>query len=683
MTIRKTLQTLVNSKYVNRWVILLADVLISVFCSLLSCLFVSYIARLSVVPGEFIQVLLLSTFSTLLSYLIWRTYRSIIRHTTLKELWRLGVAVFCKVVVLFLLILTLNDDVLTIRQLILTVTVDFSLSIIALIAFRVILLFLYDAVIINFYPKQTPILIYGIGQDAVAVATMLPDKKYRVMGFLTIGKQYESYRILGHPVLQIEDYIGFENLRKRYGMQAILFPDQKSVREEQDRIIRYCGKDKVKILIAQPIEEAAGNTIKPQKIQEVRIEDLLMRDEIEISMSEVIANFQGKVIMVTGAAGSIGSELCRQLATFHVKQLVLFDSAETPMHNLRLELEERFPDLYFVPVIGDVRQEARVDFAMRKFHPQIIFHAAAYKHVPLMEENPCEAVLVNVKGTACVANYAVSYGVEKFIMVSTDKAVNPTNVMGASKRLAEIYVQSLSIAIGRGQKEGKTRFITTRFGNVLGSNGSVIPRFRAQIEKGGPVTVTHPDIIRYFMTIPEACRLVMEAATMGRGDEIFIFEMGEPVKIANLARRMIELAGFEPDKDIKIEYTGLRPGEKLYEELLSNEENTKPTTHKKIRIADVRQYDYEEVARAIEKLSQLSLEVRIPDTVRLMKKIVPEFKSNNSIYEQYDRELREEVQVEEGKAVGPIMHRNNRRSFNFIYGNKYKTVVCRENHVSG
>ena len=654
MTIRKTLQTLVNSKYVNRWVILLADVLISVFCSLLSCLFVSYIARLSVVPGEFIQVLLLSTFSTLLSYLIWRTYRSIIRHTTLKELWRLGVAVFCKVVVLFLLILTLNDDVLTIRQLILTVTVDFSLSIIALIAFRVILLFLYDAVIINFYPKQTPILIYGIGQDAVAVATMLPDKKYRVMGFLTIGKQYESYRILGHPVLQIEDYIGFENLRKRYGMQAILFPDQKSVREEQDRIIRYCGKDKVKILIAQPIDEAAGNTIKPQKIQEVRIEDLLMRDEIEISMSEVIANFQGKVIMVTGAAGSIGSELCRQLATFHVKQLVLFDSAETPMHNLRLELEERFPDLYFVPVIGDVRQEARVDFAMRKFHPQIIFHAAAYKHVPLMEENPCEAVLVNVKGTACVANYAVSYGVEKFIMVSTDKAVNPTNVMGASKRLAEIYVQSLSIAIGRGQKEGKTRFITTRFGNVLGSNGSVIPRFRAQIEKGGPVTVTHPDIIRYFMTIPEACRLVMEAATMGRGDEIFIFEMGEPVKIANLARRMIELAGFEPDKDIKIEYTGLRPGEKLYEELLSNEENTKPTTHKKIRIADVRQYDYEEVARAIEKLSQLSLEVRIPDTVRLMKKIVPEFKSNNSIYEQYDRELREEVQVEEGKAVGPI-----------------------------
>ena len=654
MTIRKTLQTLVNSKYVNRWVILLADVLISVFCSLLSCLFVSYIARLSVVPGEFIQVLLLSTFSTLLSYLIWRTYRSIIRHTTLKELWRLGVAVFCKVVVLFLLILTLNDDVLTIRQLILTVTVDFSLSIIALIAFRVILLFLYDAVIINFYPKQTPIMIYGIGQDAVAVATMLPDKKYRVMGFLTIGKQYESYRILGHPVLQIEDYIGFENLRKRYGMQAILFPDQKSVREEQDRIIRYCGKDKVKILIAQPIEEAAGNTIKPQKIQEVRIEDLLMRDEIEISMSEVIANFQGKVIMVTGAAGSIGSELCRQLATFHVKQLVLFDSAETPMHNLRLELEERFPDLYFVPVIGDVRQEARVDFAMRKFHPQIIFHAAAYKHVPLMEENPCEAVLVNVKGTACVANYAVSYGVEKFIMVSTDKAVNPTNVMGASKRLAEIYVQSLSIAIGRGQKEGKTRFITTRFGNVLGSNGSVIPRFRAQIEKGGPVTVTHPDIIRYFMTIPEACRLVMEAATMGRGDEIFIFEMGEPVKIANLARRMIELAGFEPDKDIKIEYTGLRPGEKLYEELLSNEENTKPTTHKKIRIADVRQYDYEEVARAIEKLSQLSLEVRIPDTVRLMKKIVPEFKSNNSIYEQYDRELREEVQVEEGKAVGPI-----------------------------
>lgn len=411
------------------------------------------------------------------------------------------------------------------------------------------------------------------------------------------------------------------------------------MRLEKDVIVRFCEKEKIKILVGQPVEEIPrGRNTGMRKVREIRIEDLLGRDEIEINMNEIISNFENKIVMVTGAAGSIGSELCRQLATFRIKRLILFDMGETPMHELRLELEERFPDLDFVPVIGDVRQEARVDFAFRNFHPQIVFHAAAYKHVPLMEENPCEAVLVNVRGTCNLANYSVKYGVEKFVMVSTDKAVNPSNIMGASKRLAEIYVQSLSVAIGKGLKEGETRFITTRFGNVLGSNGSVIPRFRAQIEAGGPVTVTHPDIIRYFMTIPEACRLVMEAATMGKGDEIFIFEMGEPVKIADLAYRMIELAGFVPNKDIMIEFTGLRPGEKLYEELLSNKENTIPTTHRKIRIANVRQYDFNEVAEAINKLTSLSIDVKIPETVMMMKEIVPEFKSKNSVYEKYDQQ---------------------------------------------
>ena len=349
------------------------------------------------------------------------------------------------------------------------------------------------------------------------------------------------------------------------------------------------------------------------------------------------ANFKDKVVMVTGAAGSIGSELCRQLAGFGVRKLVLFDNAETPMHNLRLELEERFPQLTFVPIIGDVRLIQRLDFAFRTHRPQVVFHAAAYKHVPLMEENPCEAVLVNVIGSRNVADKCIEYEVEKMVMISTDKAVNPTNVMGCTKRLAEIYVQSLGKSIEAGTVAGKTKFVTTRFGNVLGSNGSVIPRFRAQIEKGGPVTVTDPNITRYFMTIPEACRLVMEAATLPTENRICVFDMGKPVKIDTLARRMIELAGLVPGEDIEIAYTGLRPGEKLYEEVLSNKENTDETSHDRIRIARVREYAYDDAVKAVEELMQLSREVRIPDTVKLMKEIVPEYISNNSKFSEFDK----------------------------------------------
>ena len=321
-----------------------------------------------------------------------------------------------------------------------------------------------------------------------------------------------------------------------------------------------------------------------------------------------------------------------------MEQLILFDNAETPMHNIRLELEERYPALRFVPVIGDVRIPARLDFVFRKYRPQIVFHAAAYKHVPLMEENPCEAVLTNVAGTRNVADRCLVWDVEKMVMISTDKAVNPTNIMGCTKRLAEIYVQSLGLAIEQGRAKGKTRFVTTRFGNVLGSNGSVIPRFREQIAKGGPVTVTHPEITRFFMTIPEACRLVMEAATISSGNQIFVFDMGESVKIANLARRMIELAGLEPEKDIRIAYTGLRPGEKLFEEVLSNTENTLPTSHDRIRIAKVREYDYEHACEVVDELDKLSRIVEIPEMVRLMKRTVPEFRSKNSRFEEFDAE---------------------------------------------
>ena len=368
------------------------------------------------------------------------------------------------------------------------------------------------------------------------------------------------------------------------------------------------------------------------------IDKYLASEDSEKTLLEIIKNFTGKTILVTGAAGSIGSELCRQLATFGIKQLVLFDNAETPMHELRLELERFFPELTFVPFIGDVRQKERLQMAFERFRPQVVFHAAAYKHVPLMEENPCEAVRVNVVGSRLVADFCVQYCVEKMVMISTDKAVNPTNVMGASKRLAEIYVQSLGLAMEHGQVKGKTKFVTTRFGNVLGSNGSVIPYFRKQIQEGGPVTVTDPGITRFFMTIPEACRLVMEAATMSTGNQIFVFDMGEPVKIVDLAEKMIRLAGYIPGEDIKIKFTGLRPGEKLYEEVLSNEEKTVPTDHYKIRIAKVREYKRDEVLASYDKLAELALAVKIEDTVRLMKQVVPEFKSNNSVYEKLDRE---------------------------------------------
>ena len=388
--------------------------------------------------------------------------------------------------------------------------------------------------------------------------------------------------------------------------------------------------------MAPSIDEVVGGRIMKSKIRSIKIEDLLGREEIRLNYEGIRKECAGKVVLVTGAAGSIGSELCRQLAGFDVKRLLLFDNAETPMHELRLELEERFPSLKFLPIIGDVRQKERLDYVFRRFRPEMVFHAAAYKHVPLMEENPCEATLVNVHGSRNVADKCIEYGVEKMVMISTDKAVNPTNIMGCTKRLAEIYVQSLGLAMEAGKIKGTTKFVTTRFGNVLGSNGSVIPRFREQIEKGGPVTVTDPRITRYFMTIPEACRLVMEAATLTGGNQIFVFDMGDPVKIDDLARKMISLAGLKVGTDINIEYTGLRPGEKLYEEVLSDAENTEPTTHDRIRIARVRRYDYDEVVGIVDRLETLSRMVEIPEMVKFMKKTVPEFKSQNSRFCIYD-----------------------------------------------
>ena len=634
-----------SSRYFSSWLILTIDTVVSVVSTLIAYLLVRGLFTNPVFTVWYgFWLLAGSCVLSVFSFIVFRTFRSVIRHTTLREIWKLGGAVLFKDLLMFFYVLFLPQKPSPpYAALSMGFLLDVLVTLFLLLALRLCMIVVYDLIKLKQSRRANSrqVLVYGTGDKSVSLVTRLQNSPhYRVVGFLTYGKSLRKHTIAECPVYYFENQHSVEYLRDRVDVDAILFAtnDDAQQEQEQERLIRYCTEQGVKILIAPPIDEVIDGKIMKQSIREIKIEDLLGRPEIRISMDEIIANFRGRTILVTGAAGSIGSELCRQLATFGVKELILFDNGETPMHNLRLELEERYPALKFIPVIGDVRIPARLDFVFRTYHPQVVFHAAAYKHVPLMEENPCEAVLVNVAGTRNVADKCIEYDVEKMVMISTDKAVNPTNVMGCTKRLAEIYVQSLGLSIEQGRTPGKTRFVTTRFGNVLGSNGSVIPRFRDQISKGGPVTVTHPDITRFFMTIPEACRLVMEAATMSTGNQIFVFDMGESVKIAHLARRMISLAGFEPEKDIRIEYTGLRPGEKLYEEVLSNKENTLPTTHDRIRIAKVREYDYGEACGVAEELETLSRKVEIPDMIRLMKRTVPEFKSKNSKYEIYDRE---------------------------------------------
>ena len=573
-----------------------------------------------------------------LMFWLLKTHTIIIRHFSFKDTVLFGLAAVGKAGVMALgaaIYGKFNGAVVAL------LFFDIMLTTVALLAVRLVMIYVYDTYKykVRELERRDRVLVYGTNDKAVATASRLRgSKRYEVVGLISNRAEIEHAMLADQMVVYHLDTVEeFEKAVNDLSLRGIIFTREADVAAEQDHLIRLCSERNMKVLIAPAVDELTGAPVTNLQVRNIKIEDLLGREEIKISMDAIKANFKDMVVLVTGAAGSIGSELCRQLAGFGVQKLLLFDNAETPMHNLRLELEERFPKQAFVPIIGDVRLVQRLDFAFRTHHPDVVFHAAAYKHVPLMEENPCEAVLVNVIGSRNVADKCIEYGVEKMVMISTDKAVNPTNVMGCTKRLAEIYVQSLGKSIEAGTVAGKTKFVTTRFGNVLGSNGSVIPRFRGQIEKGGPVTVTDPNITRYFMTIPEACRLVMEAATLPTENRICVFDMGQPVKIDSLARRMIELAGLVPGEDIEIAYTGLRPGEKLYEEVLSNKENTDETSHDRIRIARVREYAYADAVKAVDELMQLSREVDIPRTVKLMKEIVPEYISNNSKFEEYDK----------------------------------------------
>jgi FlaA1/EpsC-like NDP-sugar epimerase len=523
-----------------------------------------------------------------------------------------------------------------------------SIFVVGVISFS---LFMLVRIVIKFVYKNTsdikprrPVVILGAGYNSFALAsTLLTEENgsYKPVLLLSLDGKINGGRISGIPIAPFSDETVAETFQK-YNSDTLLFlHDQiEFMRSEADIFL----SNNIKLLMLNRIEEfnAADTSVSnvSTHVKNIKIEDLLSRDPIINNNPQIAATTRDKTVLITGAAGSIGSEIVRQIASYHPGRIILLDQAETPMHELQLELEHNFNSLNKVMCIADVANYDRLNEIFSKYRPQVVYHAAAYKHVPMMEANPVEAVVTNIFGSKNVADLSMRYGAEKFVMISTDKAVNPTNIMGASKRIAEIYVQSLALNI-KNEHRAATNFITTRFGNVLGSNGSVIPLFRKQIAEGGPVTVTHRDIIRYFMTIPEACSLVLEAGCMGNGGEIYIFDMGKPVKIYDLACRMISLSGLRPETDIKIIETGLRPGEKLYEELLNEKELTTATQHKKIMIAKVRTYDYADVCASLNTLYNVVKTHNTHDIVAQMKAIVPEYKSQNSEFESIDKEITE------------------------------------------
>ena len=634
----------INIGYLPRWGVLLLDLLIVLIAFVVSYMIGSQILTYDLAArmpiwGQAIFVLVLQG----VFFWAFHTYSGILRYSTFVDTLKVTTAVVANGLFLFLanLIVKYVTNYINPPFFTTVLVIYVFVAITLLFGWRVIIKTVFEY--ISHRSKGVDkVLIYGTKSAGLSIAKMLQsnlESQYRPVGFIADKYDDIQHDLLGLTVYPLNEQLMY-TLKKHHIRHIIVSPlKMKQINPLVD--LKPFIDNNIRILTTPYFTDfSIGenndniNTIVG-RIESIKVEDLLERPVIEMDTENVGTILKEQTVMVTGAAGSIGSEIVRQVAAFKPQTIVLFEMAESPLHDLTVDLRKEFPNQQFVPVIADVRNVDMVEEVFEEYHPHVVFHAAAYKHVPLMEDFPAQAILANVQGSKNVADMAIRFNAKRFVMVSTDKAVNPTNVMGASKRIAEIYVQSLFLKAAK-ENANCTKFITTRFGNVLGSNGSVVPYFKKQIAAGGPVTVTHPDIIRYFMTIPEASCLVLEAATLGSGGEIFCFDMGQPVKIADLAKNMIHLAGFEPGKDIEITYTGLRPGEKLYEELLNQKETTIPTKHKKILVAKVREYDYQEVAEQIEALIQLAKTGKVFPTVKLMKQIVPEFKSKNSVYEELD-----------------------------------------------
>ena len=622
-----------SAKVLPIWTVLLIDVLIIVVSSLLAYA-LRYDFRSLFSESSSIDVTIVCTVAVnLIFFRAFRTYSNVLRFSSFVDIMRIFVALTVSYVLLLIASIVVksftNINVAPITVLFMSYIISFAM----MACSRIVVKIFFEA--LNFDGSRSAnVFIYGAKEAGVNIAKALRvslRNHYRLRGFIADEPELINKVMMGVKVFPNDDTL-IENLDDRDVHTIIISPAKMEALKHSDMADRLLAHN-IKLMTAPSLSEWNNQFLDRTQLKEIQIEDLLQRNPIEIDIHKVASHLEGKRVMITGAAGSIGSEIMRQVASFNPYKLILVDQAETPLHDIRLELQDRWRDIDAETIIADISNVTRMEEIFRRYKPQYIFHAAAYKHVPMMEDNVSESIQVNVYGTRTVADLAVKYGAEKFVMISTDKAVNPTNVMGCSKRICEIYVQSLAKKL---LAEGGhvTQFITTRFGNVLGSNGSVIPRFRDQIQRGGPVTVTHPEIIRYFMTIPEACRLVLEAGSMGNGGEIYIFDMGKPVRIVDLAKRMISLSG---RTDVKIEFTGLRHGEKLYEELLNVKELTKPTYHEKIMIATVREYDYDEVNERIQKLIDVSYTYDQMKIVAAMKDIVPEFVSKNSCFEVLDK----------------------------------------------
>ena len=602
-------------------------------------IFVSYLfiyqqinsgAKALSILGQLSMLFAIFTLFHAIGFRIFHTYDGILRYSSFIDLQRVFYAVTFGAV-----LSALTKNMLLSTHIFPGVEIEYRnivlgalISTLALWAIRVIAKTVFDVSLSDYNIKHA--FIYGVKEGGIGLAKQIKNNKpmkFKLMGFISDDTKIKHHHLMGTKVYA-PDLNTIRKMRNNNISTLLISPGAINVFR--------ANKDFQDALLAEGIHiymptTQEWNRNEQQQLKEVSIEDLLPRDEISIDMESVGAMLYGKRILITGSAGSIGSEMVRQIAKYSPAELILIDSAETPQHDIRLMMAKQFPEIKAETIVTTICSKSRMEHIFKTYLPDYVFHAAAYKHVPMMENNPCESIQNNVYGTKILADLAVKYGVKKFVMISTDKAVNPTNVMGCSKRICEIYVQSLNKAIEEGIINGKTQFVTTRFGNVLGSNGSVIPLFKKQIKAGGPVTVTDPRIIRYFMLIPEACKLVLEAGTKGNGGEIFVFDMGKPVKIADMAQRMINLSGA---KNVEIKYTGLRAGEKLYEEVLNEKESTKPSFHDKIRIAEVREYDYTEVSKQIDDLIEKSKLYDEMLTVKCMKEIVPEYKSNNSIYPQ-------------------------------------------------